>query len=113
MSAEEEFRATEKSLEQDLQETESKLNEMQLHRGDTDLTVLSAEQQAELQSFLDRKVEIRKELRQVRRNLDRDIESLGRWLKAINILLVPILVAIAALLYFVRRRRQQEVGASA
>lgn len=113
VKAEERFRATEQSLEQDLQETEAKLNEMQLHRGDTDLTVLSAEQQAELQSFLDRKVEIRKELRQVRRNLDRDIENLGRWLKAINIMLVPILVAIAALIYFLRRRRQQEAGASA
>lgn len=105
VQAEEQYRATEKDLETELHETEAKLNEMQLARGDSDLTVLSDEQQAELQKFLDHKVDIRKELRQVRRNLDRDIENLGAWLKVINILLVPVLVAIAALLFFLRRRR--------
>lgn len=105
VQAEEQYRATEKDLETELHETEAKLNEMQLARGDSDLTVLSDEQQAELQKFLDHKVGIRKELRQVRRNLDRDIENLGAWLKVINILLVPVLVAIAALLFFLRRRR--------
>lgn len=113
VQAEQKFRATEQQLEQDLRETEEKLNEMQLARGDADLTVLSAEQQSELQAFLDRKVDIRKQLRQVRRDLDKDIESLGAWLKAINILLVPILVAVAALLYFLRRRRLQQTGAGA
>lgn len=105
VQAEEQYRATEKDLETELHETEAKLNEMQLARGDSDLTVLSDEQQAELQKFLDHKVEIRKELRQVRRNLDRDIENLGAWLKVINILLIPVLVAVAALLFFLRRRR--------
>ena len=114
LEAEKQYRNTELQLEQELRETEAKLTEMQRGRsGEGDLTVLSDEQQQELQRFLDRKLEIRKELRQVRRNLDRDIENLGVWLKAINILLVPILVAVAAVFYFLRRRRrQQQAGAA-
>jgi ABC-type uncharacterized transport system involved in gliding motility auxiliary subunit len=69
--------------------------------------VLSDEQQAEIDRFMDRKLEIRKELRQVQHDLQRDIDGLGTRLKLINITLVPILVMIAALLYALQRRRRQ------
>lgn len=113
VEAEQEFRETEQQLEQELTETENKINQMQQSRGDNDLAVLSAEQEAEVERFLDRKLEIRKELRQVRRNLDRDIENLGAWLKVFNILLAPLLVAVAAVFYFMRRRRRQEQAGAA
>ena len=47
--------------------------------------LMSPEQQAEIQRFLDEQIRIRQELRAVRRNLDADINSLGTWLKVINI----------------------------
>ena len=59
--------------------------------------ILSPEQRAELQSFLDQKVEIRKELRQVRRGLDEKIDALGTRLKLVNIGLMPLLITLAAL----------------
>lgn len=59
--------------------------------------VLSPEQKVELDNFLKRKIEIRKQLREVRRQLDADIDALGTRLKFINILLVPLLLVIAAL----------------
>jgi ABC-type uncharacterized transport system involved in gliding motility auxiliary subunit len=68
--------------------------------------VLSAEQRAELQRFQQRKVEIRRELRQVRRQLDADIESLGNWLKVINIALVPLLLTAGAIAFAWWRRRR-------
>ncbi len=109
LDAERRLRDTEQQLQQRLQETEQRLNELQSARGndaqDANLTVFSPEQQAEVQQFLDQKLEIRRELRQVRRELDKDIESLGNTLKVINIGLVPLLVLAAAVLLSWRRRR--------
>ncbi len=92
-----EFRATEDRLEAELTQTEQRLGELQAARSDGNSLLMSPEQQAEVQRFLDQQVRIRQELRAVRRNLDADIETLGTWLKAINIALVPIVLTIIAL----------------
>jgi ABC-type uncharacterized transport system involved in gliding motility auxiliary subunit len=72
--------------------------------------VLSNEQQQEIQRFVNRKVEIRRELRQVQHDLRRDIDRLGTRLKILNIALVPVLVLITAMLLGIRRRRLREAG---
>jgi ABC-type uncharacterized transport system involved in gliding motility auxiliary subunit len=97
-------------LQAELTETESKLSEMQSARQDGELTVLTSQQQAEVQRFVDRKLQIRGELRQVQHDLSRDIEALGMRLKFINIVLMPVLIIIAALLLGRLRRRRQERG---
>jgi len=95
--ADDSFRRKEKQLQQELSDTERKLTELQSAKSQDQAMVLSAEQKSELDNFLKRKVEIRKQLREVRRQLDADIESLGTRLKFINILLVPLLLIVAAL----------------
>ena len=107
VEAERSYRATEERLQQELADTEQKLTELQAAKGDSELLVLSDEQQAEINRFTDRKLEIRRELRQVQHDLQRDIDRLGTRLKLINITLVPVLVIIAALLYVLQRRRRQ------
>jgi ABC-type uncharacterized transport system involved in gliding motility auxiliary subunit len=57
---------------------------------------------------MDRRLEIRRELRQVQHDLKRDIDRLGTRLKWINIALVPLAVLVFALLYSARRRRRQD-----
>ena len=107
--ADERFRAKEKELQNELQETERKLSQLQSAKTSDQQLVLSAEQKSELENFTRRKGEIRKELRDVRRSLDADIESLGSRLKFINIVLVPLLVTLAAVgfaIWRARRRRQ-------
>lgn len=111
LSAEAQFRDTEERLQRELDETERTLTEMQSLRQDGELTVLNTEQQDELQRFLDRKLEIRSELRQVQHDLTRDIEALGMQLKFINIVLVPVLIIITALLFTQYRRKRREAGA--
>jgi ABC-type uncharacterized transport system involved in gliding motility auxiliary subunit len=69
--------------------------------------VISEEQQLEVQRFMDRKLEIRRELRQVQHDLQRDIDRLGTRLKLLNIALMPALVMIVALVYGARRRKRQ------
>ena len=110
LSAEARFRDTEERLQAELEETERKLTEMQSLRQDSELTVLSSAQQEEVQRFVDRKLQIRSELRQVQHDLSRDIEKLGMRLKFINIALVPVLIVIAALVFGNIRRRRREGG---
>ena len=109
LAADAEFRATEQQLEAELDETERNLGELQAAREDTNSLMMTAEQERELQRFLDEQVRIRRELRAVRRNLDHDIEQLGTTLKVINIALVPlgVLLLLLARVFVLRRRTGQ------
>lgn len=103
--AENRFREKEEVLQQRLAATEAQLAELQ--EPDAGGAVqLTAEQQAALQDFMQQKLLIRKELREVRYQLNADIEALGRVLKFFNIGLVPLILTLGMLLlWFWRRRR--------
>jgi len=105
--AEARLRETEQRLESELRETENRLTQLQQGRGDSDMSILTPEQEAEIDRFMKQRLEIRRQLRQVRRELDEEIEALGTRIKIINIMLVPLLVTIVALFVAWRRRRQQ------
>jgi len=107
VAAERSFRATEERLQLELQDTERRLTELQAAKGDNELLVISDEQQAEIQRFMDRRLEIRRELRQVQHDLRRDIDRLDTRIKLINIVLVPAAVMLVALAWAIRRRRRQ------
>ncbi len=108
--AEAEFRATEQRLQAELAETEQRLAELQAARSDGGSLLMSEEQQAEIERFLDQQIRIRQELRSVQRNLDLSIEQLGTRLKIINIGLVPLLLTIVALGFVVFRRRETKAA---
>jgi ABC-type uncharacterized transport system involved in gliding motility auxiliary subunit len=108
VAAEQSYRATEERLQLELDEAERKLTELQAAKGESDLLVISAEQQAEIDRFMDRRLQIRRDLRQVQHDLQRDIDRLDARLKLINIVVVPTLVMLAALAYATRRRRRQD-----
>ncbi|UXI69590.1 Gldg family protein [Tahibacter amnicola] len=109
-SADDRFRSKEQELQQELSETERKLTQLQTAKGQDQAMVLSSEQKIELDKFLKRKVEVRKELREVRRKLDEDIEKLGTRLKVFNILLIPIVLTIGALAFAAWRRKRPQVA---
>ena len=106
--ADAQFRQTEQRLQAELSETENTLAELQASRTDQGSLLMSDEQQAEIQRFLDEQVRIRQELRAVQRNLDRSIERLGAMLQFINVGLVPLLLTVFALSVAVIRRRRAE-----
>ena len=106
-SAEAEFRETESRLQSELADTERRLLELQSSREDSANLLLSPEQQAEIDRFIDQRANIRRELRSVQRNLDADIERLGTSLKIINIGLVPVLLTAFVLFAVWRRNRSQ------
>jgi ABC-type uncharacterized transport system involved in gliding motility auxiliary subunit len=100
------FRATEQQLQAELTETQQKLSELQTARNDKTSVIMSPEQQAEVQRFLDRQVQIRRQLRDVQHNLDQSIEALGTRLKVIDIVLMPLALTLFALLVVYLRRRR-------
>ena len=95
--ADERFRAKEQELEARLQETEREINELQQQKDAGSVMILSPEQQDALERFEEDRLQVRKELRKVRHDLRKDIESLGMRLKFANIGLVPLLIAVAGL----------------
>lgn len=108
-SADERFRAKERELQNELAETERRLDALQTRRDDGGEVLLSPEQQAELERFQAQKLRIRGELRQVRADLDAEIKALGTRLKFVNIALVPLLVSVFAAGFAIWRSRRRRV----
>ena len=98
-----------KELEDDLQETQKKLEDIQKRRGDKDKSasvVLSPEQQVEVDEFRKRSTATKKDLKELRRNLRQDADSLEFWTKVVNIGAVPLaIIVIGGLVAMARKRK--------
>jgi len=96
-----------KELEDNLNKTQENLQALQRGKSGTASSILTAEQQAELDNFRQRAVETRRDLKELRKNLRVETDSLEFWTKVLNIGLVPLLVALAGLALAASRRRRQ------
>jgi ABC-type uncharacterized transport system involved in gliding motility auxiliary subunit len=109
--AEREFKQQEDALKAKLTDTEQQLKALQAGQGGPSgagaQTGLTAQQQKAIETFKRQLTEIRTQLRQVQHNLRQDVDALGDTLAFINIVLVPMLVAVFAIvLAWIRRRRR-------
>jgi len=107
--AEARFSEVEKNLKAELEQTELNLRQLQEGRSGDEggMLLLSQEQQDELGRFMERRSQIRKELREVQHDLRRDINQLGAFLKLINILIMPLLITVL-LAVIVKNSRQRK-----
>lgn len=110
-AADQKFLAKKQELQRELAETRSRLSELQPAKSGR-AEAGTAEQKAEVEQFLQRQLEINKELRNVQHQLNAEIDALGLRLKFINIVLVPALIALFGLLYGWRRSRRNRRRAS-
>ena len=101
------YRAKEQELVTKLQEAERKLAELQTQRQDPESPGLTPEQEEELENFLEEKVKVRGELRDVQFELRRDIERLETWIKFINIGLVPLLFGVLVIVSWATGRKRK------
>ncbi|MCW8107339.1 GldG family protein [Alteromonas ponticola] len=108
LKAEERFREQEERLQLQLQQTEDKLAQLQAQQDQSGSLVISAEQQNAIDEFIQQRVEIRKKLREVRFELERDIAALGNFLKFINVAAAP--VVLVCLLYLAARMLRRRAG---
>jgi ABC-type uncharacterized transport system involved in gliding motility auxiliary subunit len=104
--AQERWQSEEEKLSEQLNQLQDKLGELQSQRTDGNRTMLSAEQQSEIQKFREQEAEIRTARRHVRKKLREDIESLGHYLVAINLMVVPSIVSGLGIFMFWRREKR-------
>ena len=95
--AEQAFRAEEQALVEREDETNRRLQELQSQKDGESLMMLSPEQEAEIERLREEVIATRTRLREVRHDLDKDVEALGTRLKLLNIAAVPGLVLVFAL----------------
>ena len=110
--AQEQYYGKIQALEDELQKTSAKLQELQKAQGGIGPNagkggqIMTPEQQAEIERFRKRVAETRLELKEVRKNLRQDAEALVFWTKVVNIALMPVLVALFGLGVALIRRRK-------
>jgi ABC-type uncharacterized transport system involved in gliding motility auxiliary subunit len=106
-AANEKFQSEIKRLEDSQAEAQRKINELQAQKKDKDQRfILSPEQRAELEKLRKEEAETRKHLKQVQKDLRKEVVSLQTRLKWINILAVPLAVTATGIVIAIVNRRK-------
>ena len=86
--------------------SQDKLVAMQKRAG-AQSTIMSPEQQAEVENFKKKAIETRRDLKELRRNLREESETLQLWSKIVNIGMMPFLVTLLGLGLALSRRNKR------
>jgi len=95
-----------KELEDSLNQTQEKLQALQKARAGAASAVLTPEQLTEIENFRKKSVETRKGLKELRKTLRVETDTLEFWTKVVNIGLVPLLVALLGIGLALAKRRK-------
>ena len=119
-AAREQYFETEQRLQAELEETQQQLARLQgLNRTDVQFELLTQEEQETIVEFNRRMLTLRQQLREVRRALGEDIETLETRLQFLNIAALPLVVTVFGIGVALwrrarlRRARALAIGASA
>jgi ABC-type uncharacterized transport system involved in gliding motility auxiliary subunit len=107
--AEAAFQSKIKNLETSLAEAQNKLNELQRSKGDNagQKFILSPEQQAEIANFRNKERDVKAQLKEERKKLRSDIDSLENNIKWLNIALMPGVVSVAGVGLAIMRQKRR------
>jgi len=97
-AAEQKYQSKIDELQDNLAQTRQKLASLQTGKQADQKTLLSPEQQAEIKKFQENEAQISQELKQVRKNLRVEIDSLQDTLKWLDIAAMPLIVTLVGLL---------------
>jgi len=104
--AEASYRSKIKELEDSLADTQRKIGQLQSGKQEGQRFILSTQQQEELGNFRKKEAEAKTQLKDVRKKLRADIDSLENRIKWLDIAGMPALVALTGLIFAgVKRRR--------
>ena len=106
-AAEQRYQSKIDELENSIAQTKQKLAALQNSNPSDQKTVLSPQQQAEIKKFQENEAKFDKELKQVRKDLRQEIDSLQNTLKWINIAAMPLLVTLAGLGFAIFKRQSR------
>jgi ABC-type uncharacterized transport system involved in gliding motility auxiliary subunit len=109
LRSQDKYRASEQALQQRLELTKQKLEALERQKKTGNTTLLSVQQKQEEEAFRRELVQTRQELRDVRRKLNHDLESVATHIKFYTIGLIPLLIVIGGLgLWTVQIQREQK-----
>ena len=106
-AAEQHYQSKIDELENSIAQTKQKLAALQNSNPSDQKTVLSPQQQTEIKKFQENEAKLDKELKQVRKDLRQEIDSLQNTLKWINIAAMPLLVTLAGLGFAIFKRQSR------
>jgi ABC-type uncharacterized transport system involved in gliding motility auxiliary subunit len=104
--AENNYRSRIKELEDSLADTQRQLNELQQKKEKGQRFILSPEQQQALDNFRKKEAEVKVKLKEERKKLRRDIDSLENRLKWFNIAAMPLLVSASGVTLALYKRKR-------
>jgi ABC-type uncharacterized transport system involved in gliding motility auxiliary subunit len=104
--AEQRFRTKEEALTARLREVQTKLAGLE-KQGSGDNVVLTEQERQEIEKFKMDMLSVRRDLREVKRELRKDIDRLDGVLKFANIAAVPLLIGFFGIAWAYRRRRAE------
>lgn len=105
--AERQYRSKEQDLEKKLKNAQDELQKLQT-AGEGGSVILSEKEREAVDTFKSQMLETRRELREVKRALRRDIDQLDGWLKFTNIALVPIIFVVFGIGWSWQRTRRRD-----
>lgn len=97
LKSQEKYHESEISLQQKLETTKQKLEQLEAQKKDGNSMILSAQQKQEEEAFRQELVDTRKELREVRRKLNHDIETVAAGIKFFTIGFIPLTIIAGGL----------------
>ena len=100
------WQAKQMAFEEELQATRQRLMALQKEKTGNERMILSREQQEEIAKLRKAQADTSRQLKNVRKELTSGIDSLGVFLKALNILAVPLFIVAFGIFRGVRRRRR-------
>ena len=94
-------------LNREVQEVEDRIRQIQTQQGGGNSLIITPELQSEIEELNENAAAKRGERREVRKKLREDVENLGFSLALMNLTLIPGLVFIAGILFFIRRHNRK------
>ncbi|MEI7673558.1 MAG: hypothetical protein WCK00_15735, partial [Deltaproteobacteria bacterium] len=98
------WQSKEEELSKVLEGTRAKIQELQAQKKGTQKLLLSRDQQAAIEQFRVTESQVNRQLKEVRKDLNRDKETLGVVVKSVNIAVMPVLLIVFGIMRTVSRR---------
>lgn len=102
------YRESEQLLQQRLETAKQKLIGLEAQKKNGNSMLLSAQQKQEQEAFRKELIETRKELRDVRRKLNHDLESVASNVKFFSIGFIPLLIMLGGLGMWIVQSKQEQ-----
>lgn len=106
--AREEYQDTIAELEGELSRVESRLYQLQSGKSEDQKYILTPEQEEEIRRYERKRAKVNQKLKDVRRELRKEIDALKNSLKLVNIAAMPAVVAIGGIAFSLIRKRRMK-----